>query len=194
MDFFIKPRGKSYVVEDSSGSRHSGPLSFEAAQKKWDTLDAAERERLTNDPVAKRNRGLKAVYRRANGNPWLQALLMPKGTKTKIRRIAEQTNKGMQASVEYFDQYRKYHELNPQGLSFSAWEHSREQQERKQRTAIAAEAHKKMGDATRKKVLALTRAKMSQKDIAEKLDIDVRTVRTHQKADKSSARIFPLKR
>lgn len=221
MDFFIKPNGKTYLVKDSDGTQHGGPLSFEAAQKKKDALDAAERERLTNDPEAKRTRDLKAAHRVATerrlaltqhmrrqieenwegdvaqrlerfdrewaqiaargskSDPYVLAALVGTARVPRLRRKIDDAFKSN-------EEYRKYRESNPQWLGFATMEKALALQKKRRDTNPAAKARRRDGKSTRDQVLALKRAKMSDAKIAKKMDIDVRTVRRHKKADKSS--------
>jgi hypothetical protein len=74
MDFHIKRCGKTYVVEDDAGIRHSGLLSFDSAQARRDALEMAERVRLHDDPGAQERRQKKAAYREADRDSVLRML------------------------------------------------------------------------------------------------------------------------
>lgn len=194
IDYYIKPCGRRvFVVVDEAGTVLSEPLTHEAAHAKREALDAAERDRSANDPKAKRNREVKDVYRLVGrshasktSKQWTLSLLLPGEIKTKLRRLMEKSDKIGRARVTEINQYLKYREQNPDGMSLEEWD---EVLDRQKKSRDMKPALKKIGKKTQLlavKVRRLTLAKMSQVQIANKLKIDVRTVRTHQKPEKSS--------
>ncbi len=260
MDFFIKPSGKFCVVVDSAGTRHGGPLSFEAAQAKKDELDAAEREqrRTVNDArtiawTARRYTAIewygllagdRTALKRAVRKRWsaatphrftikdayLVATAHRSALTQHMRReieenwegdptqrlerfdrewaqIAARTSKSdpsvlavllgtkhvprlrlqLDADIKSDEEYRKYREANPRWLGFAAMEEWLAQKKRSRDTKPAAKAKRRSTKSLGALVRRLTRARMSQKEISDELDVSVRTVSRHQKPAKSSA-------
>jgi hypothetical protein len=193
MEFFIKPRGKLFIIEDDSGIERSRLLTFETAKSKKEALDAAELERAANNPEVRRDREVKDVYRLVGrshasktSKTWTLSLLLPGEIKTKLRRLMEKSDKIGRARVIEINQYLKYREQHPNGMTLDEWDEAVDRKKKSRDTKPALKAKGKKTQALATKVRKLTRAKMSQVKIAKKLKVDVRTVRTHQKPEKSS--------
>jgi hypothetical protein len=95
IDFLIKARGKLFVVEDSEGAEHSGPISREAATARRDALVKAERERLARDPGLLKRRQEKAAYRDAERDPVLKMLKNFLPRKGQIERASQESWEGL---------------------------------------------------------------------------------------------------
>lgn len=190
MEFVVKRlRGKSYVVEDDQGRARSEPLSLEDAQARrndlqieQDKLDIAERERVYNSPENVQRREEKKAYKIVAADPELQkAHKVLRELSRSFKRADQLTRESHQNSLKFIGGLMRISSGHPQvhaELNKSPGQHQ---------TSSATKERKKGGASTRDEVRRLTEGKMSQVAIAGQLDIDVRTVRRYQKADKSSA-------
>ena len=170
MEFSIKRSGRNtFVIWDSEGSSRTEPLTREDATKRLDAFRAAARARLINDPTAQEHRDVMRVYRQANGNPWIQALLMPPERQTYLRRI---NDKGRKAADEALAWWAR----KPPGMKPSQWVLI-------QNTEAASAVRGRLGDAARQQVSTLWNAlsnipsRKRSGQIAIMLNIDIRHVR-----------------
>lgn len=185
MDFVIKRSGKFCVVVDSAGIRHGGPLSFKDAQVKKDELDAAERDRLVNDPDVLSRRRAKAAYRQLKRHPVLQRVrkLAKQGSRNTLKSYDRMT--GGNAPFKLMgavNERRAKDGLAPYTVfsfekcmsiasSDSEVHAELNKSDGHRNTSKATKARGQVGASTLKQVVALKKSGMRQVDIAKKLNI-----------------------